>query len=178
MGSHSVVYKCVLFFAAACFLVNVQFASGQVTKAGDDVIRVDTQLVDVPVAINSANGTPLAGVKASNFIVYEDGKKQEVVDFSATSAPFEVALLLDTSGSTRGDLQLIQSSALYFINSLRPGDRVGLVGFKSCQRDGQTIAVSRVLNGLTDDRVRLKTAIQNVRMSFGTPDYDSMLSAA
>ncbi len=178
MGSHSVVYKCVLLFTAACFLVNVQFASGQVTKAGDDVIRVDTQLVDVPVAINSANGTPLAGVKASNFIVYEDGKKQEVVDFSATSAPFEVALLLDTSGSTRGDLQLIQSSALYFINSLRPGDRVGLVGFKSDQRDGQTIAVSQVMNGLTDDRVRLKTAIQNVRMSFGTPYYDSMLAAA
>ena len=170
--------KTVLFFVATCFLFCVGIADGQVTRSDDDVIRVDTQLVDVPVAANSSAGIPLGGLKASNFVVYEDGKKQEIADFSTTSAPFEVALLLDTSGSTRADLQLIQNSALAFVSSLRAGDRVGLVGFRSDQRDGQTIAVSQVMNGLTDDRVRLKTAIQTVRMSFGTPYYDSMLAAA
>lgn len=150
----------------------------QVTKHGDEVIRVDTQLVDVPVAVYSPAGIPVGGLKLSNFTVYEDGKKQDISDFSTTAEPFEVALLLDTSGSTRADLQLIQNSALSFVTSLRPGDRVGLIGFKSDQRDGQTIAVSQLLSGLTDDRTRLKTAIQNVRMSFGTPYYDSMLAAA
>lgn len=156
-----------------------QFLSySQVTKPGDEIIRVDTQLVDVQVAVTSPAGMPIGGLKASNFVVYEDGKKQDIADFSSTAEPFEVALVLDTSGSTRADLQLIQNSALSFITSLRPGDRVGLIGFKSEQRDGQTIAVSELLSGLTDDRVRLKTAIQNVRMSFGTPYYDSMLAAA
>ncbi len=164
-----------------CAFAFVTVSKGQIpakTPGNDEIIRVDTQLVDVPVAVSSTNGTSLGGLKASNLIVYEDGKRQEVVDFSSTSAPFEVALVLDTSGSTRGDLQLIQNSALSFISSLRAGDRVGLVGFKSDQRDGQTVAVSQVMNTLTDDRVRLKTAIQNVRMSFGTPYYDSMLAAA
>lgn len=165
--------------SAAFVLAAVIPQYAQTTKPAEgEVVRVDTQLVDVPVAVSSGNGMPLGGLKASNFVVYEDGKKQEVVDFSATSAPFEVALVLDTSGSTRGDLQLIQSAALSFISSLRTGDRVGLVGFRSDHRDGQTIAVSKVLNDLSDDRVRLRAAIQNVSVSFGTPYYDSMLAAA
>jgi len=170
-------FICILI----CTFAFASLAKAQIpakTPPSDEIIKVDTQLVDVPVAVSSTNGTPLGGLKASNFVVYEDGKRQEVVDFSSISAPFEVALLLDTSGSTRGDLQLIQNSALTFISSLRAGDRVGLVGFKSDQRDGQTIAVSQVMSTLTDDRAMLRSTIQNVRMSFGTPYYDSMLAAA
>src|SRR5437667_6672157 len=76
-------------------------AQGKKPGEKDDVIRVDTQLVDVPIAVQAANGTPIRGLKNSDFIVYEDGKKQEIVDFATSNAPFEVALLLDTSGSTR-----------------------------------------------------------------------------
>src|SRR3954454_10312238 len=74
------------------------------TQEKDEIIKVDTQLVDVPIAVVSPNGTPVKGLKASNFAIYEDGQKQDVVDFAATTEPFEVALVLDTSGSTRGDL--------------------------------------------------------------------------
>ena len=128
---------------------------GQIKPDGkDDVIRVDTQLVDVPIAVNATNGMPVRGLKAANFVVYEDGKRQETVDFSATAAPFEVALLLDTSGSTRNDLQLIQRSAREFIAGLRPGDRVSIVSFNTDRRENQAFAVSEVLCGLTDDRPR------------------------
>lgn len=149
---------------------------GQVKPDGkDDVIRVDTQLVDVPIAVNAANGMPVRGLKAANFVVYEDGKRQETVDFSATAAPFEVALLLDTSGSTRIDLQLIQRSAREFIAGLRPGDRVSIVSFNTDRRENQAFAVSEVLCGLTDDRTRLNTTINNIKTSNGTPYYDSLL---
>ena len=141
----------------------------------DDVIRVDTQLVDVPLAVNSPNGTPVRGLNAANFIVYEDGKKQDVVDFSTTAAPFEVALLLDTSGSTRADLQLIQRSAQDFIANLRPGDRVSIVAFNTDRNSTQAFAVSEMLCGLTDDRKKLNTAISNIKTSNGTPYYDSLL---
>ena len=70
-------------------------------KDDDEMLRVDTQLIDVPVVITDKNGTPFLNLKQSNFVIYEDGKKQEVADFAATNAPFEVALLLDTSGSAR-----------------------------------------------------------------------------
>ena len=67
----------------------------------DDVIRVDTQIIDIPVVVTDKDGKPVLNLKKNNFVVYEDGKVQEISDFSATAAPFEVALLLDTSGSTR-----------------------------------------------------------------------------
>lgn len=151
---------------------------GQTVKDKDDVIRVDTQLVDVPVAVAGANGMPLRDLKAANFLIYEDGKPQKIESFSATAAPFEVALVLDTSGSTRSDLQLIKKAAQEFIQSLRTGDRVSVSAFDSDQKDGQTIAFSNVLSGMTDDRAKLRAAIEGAKTSFGTPYYDSLLQVA
>ena len=90
-------------------------------KEEDEIIKVDTELIDVPFVVTDKTGKPLLNLKQNNFIVYEDGKRQDLADFSTTTAPFEVALMLDTSGSTRGDLQLIQRAAQNFIDSLRPG---------------------------------------------------------
>ena len=144
-------------------------------KNDDEVLRIDTQLIDVPVVVTDKDGKPLLSLKQSNFIVYEDGKKQEVSDFSATNAPFEVALLLDTSGSTRSDLQLIQRAAENFIASLRPGDKVSIIAFKTDRIDGKSITSNEVLTPLTDDRTKLRSALADVKTSFGTPYYDGLL---
>ncbi|MGI8848767.1 MAG: VWA domain-containing protein [Pyrinomonadaceae bacterium] len=140
----------------------------------DEILKIDTQLVDVPVVVTDKNGTPLLNLKKSNFTVFEDGVKQELSDFAATNAPFEVALLLDTSGSTRSDLSLIQRSAENFIASLRKGDKVSVVSFESGTRNGKKTALSRILTGLTDDRVKLKNALGEVKLSNGTPYYDGL----
>lgn len=148
------------------------------TKNDDDdgeVLRVDTQLVDVPFVVTDKDGKPLLNLKQSNFIIYEDGKRQEVSDFAATSAPFEVALLLDTSGSTRSDLPLIQRAAENFIASLRAGDRVSIISFKSAVEGNKSVASSEVLINLTDDRSKLKAALSRVTTSNGTPYYDGLL---
>ncbi|HEX7175230.1 MAG TPA: hypothetical protein VF240_08105, partial [Pyrinomonadaceae bacterium] len=63
----------------------------------DDVVRVDTQLVSVPTVVTDRAGRPVAGLRADNFQVFEDGRPQQIVNFATTEAPFEVALLLDTS---------------------------------------------------------------------------------
>lgn len=161
------------------FSVGILFSAfGQDKKPADDVIRVETQLVDVPIAVVAANGTPVRGLKASNFVVYEDGKKQDVVDFSTTTAPFEVALLLDTSGSTRGDLALIQRAAQDFAASLRPGDRVAILAYNTDRQGTQAFATTEVLSRLTDDRLVLKAAIDKVKTSHGTPYYDSLMQVA
>ena len=144
-------------------------------KDDDEMLRVDTQLIDVPVVITDKNGKPFLNLKQSNFVIYEDGKKQEVADFAATNAPFEVALLLDTSGSARSELQLIQRAAENFINSLRPGDKVSIIAFKSSRVGDKSAAVSEVLTGLTDDRVKLKNALSEVKTSNGTPYYDGLM---
>jgi Ca-activated chloride channel family protein len=144
----------------------------------DEVIRVDTELVEVPMVITDRAGRPLLNLTQSNFTVFEDGKPQQIADFGATSAPFEVALLLDTSGSARSELQLIKRAAQNFINSLRPGDRVSIVAFRTDTKDGRSMAASEVLTNLTDDRTALAVAIERINTSNGTPYYDSLLKVA
>lgn len=144
----------------------------------EEVLRVDTQLVDVPVVVTDRAGKPLLNLKQSNFVVYEDGKRQETAEFAATSAPFEVALLLDTSGSARSDLELIKRAADSFVASLRPGDKVSIVAFKSGIQNNKVIAASEVLTALTDDRSKLKDALTRVKTSNGTPFYDGLLDVA
>lgn len=166
----------LLLIYISVLIVNL---SGQTDKKDEDeVIRVETQLVDVPIVVTDKSGKPILNLKQNNFIIYEDGKKQEVSEFAATNAPFEVALLLDTSGSTRSDLTLIQRAAANFIASLRPGDKVSVISYKTERNSTQAFAASEVLNDLTDDRSKLKAVLDAVKTSNGTPYYDSLLQVA
>src|SRR6185295_1359869 len=98
-----------------------------------DVVRVETQLVSVPAVVTDSAGRPLSGLKPENFRLIEDGQPQTITSFGTTDTPFEIALLLDTSGSTRDDVALIRAAANSFIEALRPGDRVGVVAFNTAQ---------------------------------------------
>ncbi len=93
-----------------------------------------------------------------------------------TEAPFEVALLLDTSGSTRADVGLIRRAALFFINSLRAGDRVAIVAFNTDDNGAERLAKVDVLTKLTSDRATLSKALDNIGTSNGTPFYDALES--
>ena len=139
-----------------------------------DVVRVETQLVSVPTVVTNSAGRPMPGLRAENFLLFENGQQQQITNFATTEAPFEIALLLDTSGSTRVDVGLIRQAANAFIDALRPGDRVAIVGFNTT-RQGQNVAAKvEVLSTLTDDRKLLRTAIENLGSSNGTPFYDAL----
>lgn len=139
-----------------------------------DVVRVETQLVSVPAVVTDRTGRPLVNLRAENFLLYEDGRPQQISNFTTTEAPFEVALLLDTSGSTRSDVALIRRAALAFIDSLRPGDRVAVVAFNTSE-DGQSqLATVDVLSKLTSDRAALRKALERIGTSNGTPFYDAL----
>lgn len=141
----------------------------------NEVLKFDTQLVEVPFVVTDKTGKPLLNLKKENFVVYEDGKKQEVSEFAAASASFEVALLLDTSGSTSMNLRLIKRAAAYFIKSLRPGDRVAIIAFDTIAEDGRKRSDARIVSYLTDDRVALNEALEQVNTSNSTPYYDALL---
>jgi VWFA-related protein len=143
-----------------------------------DVVRVDTQLVSVPAVVTDRTGRPLPNLRAENFVVYEDGRPQQISNFATTEAPFEVVLLLDTSGSTRADLGLIRRAARVFIDALRPGDRVSIVGFNSSQDGASGLATVDLLTRLTDDRETLQKALENIGASNGTPYYDALTRIA
>ena len=139
-----------------------------------DVVRVDTQLVSVPAIVTDDAGHQLAALRAENFTLFENGQKQTIANFGTTEAPFEIALLLDTSGSTRNELDLIRQAATAFVNALRPGDRVAVVAFNTSNRDTKPTATVEVLSRLTSDRKALRRAIDKIGSSNGTPFYDAL----
>jgi len=139
-----------------------------------DVVRVETQLVSVPAVVTDRNGHPITGLHLENFLVLEDGKAQKLANFATTETPFEIALVLDTSGSTRDDLGLIRDAANAFIDALRPGDRVAIVAFKNSTRNGIPSASADFRSSLTDNREALRVAIADIGTSNGTPFYDAL----
>jgi len=147
--------------------------SGDEVDEGD-VVRVDTQLVSVPAVVTDSSGRPLSNLRQDNFQLFEDGKLQTITNFGTAQTPFEIALLLDTSGSTSNDVALIREAAKSFVASLRPGDRVGVVAFNTLPEGTNKIAAVEVLTKLTNDRESLQTAIDNLGSSNGTPYYDAL----
>lgn len=147
--------------------------SGEEVEEGD-VVRVDTQLVSVPAVVTNNLGHPLVGLRAENFVLFENGQPQRITNFATTEAPFEIALLLDTSGSTRADVALIRRAANAFIDALRPGDRIAIVGFNTATNDSTAMATVEVLTRLTADRKALRKAVENLGSSSGTPFYDAL----
>ena len=150
----------------------VEYPGEEVSE--NDVVRVDTQLITVPVVVRDQHGQPITGLKASDFQLYEDNHQQSLATFATSDAPFEVALLLDTSGSTRAGIALIRSAANAFIESLRPGDRVAVLSFNTIEERRERIAKVAVQSYLTNDREALRGAVQNIGASSGTPYYDAL----
>jgi VWFA-related protein len=155
-----------------------QTAAGGEEVDEDDVVRIETQLVSVPAVVTDHTGRPLTGLSAADFQIFEDGRPQKITNFSTTEAPFEVALLLDTSGSTREDVGLIRAAARAFVEALRPGDRVAILSFNTKKEGSDQLATVELKAPLTDDRELLQDAVESVGASNGTPFYDSLTKVA
>lgn len=95
----------------------------------DDAITLASDLVLVPVSVRKERGGALVDMLKDEFTLLEDGKPQEIAFFNRDVAPIDVVLLVDSSGSVEGTLDVIQSAALSFIKQLRPVDRFTVVSF-------------------------------------------------
>jgi VWFA-related protein len=141
-------------------------ADNEPEEVGDgDVLRVNTSLVTVPVSVMDRSGRYIPNLRQQDFRIFEEGVEQQVAYFSSTEKPFTVALVIDTSESTRFRIEEIQDAALSFIDQLRPDDRVLVVSF------GDQI---NVLAEATNDRYALRDAIRRVRNGGNTRLYDAV----
>jgi Ca-activated chloride channel family protein len=131
-----------------------------------DIVRVNTTLVSIPVSVMDRDGKYIPNLRKEEFRIWEDGVEQQVAYFASTEKPFTVALLIDTSGSTRFKLEEIQDAAIAFVNQLRADDRVMIVSFND---------KIRVLTPQpTNDRGLLRNAIRQTEAGNGTRLYDAV----
>ena len=94
-------------------------------------LRVDSSIVVLNVAVKDSNGRHVAGLKQSQFQVFEDGIEQKIEFFSAEETPFAAVILLDTSGSMEERVSLARSAAIRFLDGLRGSDVASIYRFDS-----------------------------------------------
>ena len=82
------------------------------------------QLVEIYATVTRADGSAVAGLKASDFEVLEDGTAQPISVFVEGECPVTVALGVDRSFSMAGEpLRLAMRASQAFLRALRPKDR-------------------------------------------------------
>lgn len=130
-----------------------------------DVVRLETNLVTIPVSVFDRDGLYIPGLRQSDFKIFEDGREQEIEYFATTDKPFTVALVLDTSPSTQYKIDEIHKAAVAFVDQLKPQDRVIVIEFHSSVK---------VQTEATSDRNKIYKAIYRAEFGGGTSLYNAV----
>ena len=125
-------------------------------------------LINVTATVSDASGRFVPDLRQDDFVVYEDGRPQDVTYFSAERVPVSLGLVLDTSGSMAGDKIDDAKSALdrFVYDLLDQRDEVFLYRFSD-----HPVFVQ----GWTSDRALLSRALGRVAPDGGTAMYDLSL---
>lgn len=134
-------------------------------EENDEVVRVETSLVTVPVSVTDKDGRYVPDLQRSDFRLFENNVEQEIAFFASVDEPFTVLLLLDTSGSVTSSLDSIKSAAKIFVRQLRPNDRAAVITFA---RDWHVLVKPTV------DRERVYRAIDQMTPEPWTRLYDTV----
>lgn len=130
-----------------------------------DVIKVDTNLVSIPVSVSDRDGFYVSNLREANFKIFEDGLEQKIEYFGTTDKPFTVVLLIDVSPSTSYKIEEIQTAAAAFVQQLLPHDQVMVIEFDSSVH---------VLAEVTGDRDKIFKAIRQTGFGDGTSLYQAV----
>ena len=72
-------------------------------RAQQPVFKGGVDLVNVTATVTDGNGRFVSGLTKDNFVVYDEGKPQEIVTFSTERVPVSLGMLLDVSASMTED---------------------------------------------------------------------------
>jgi len=110
--------------------------------------------VSVPVSVSDREGRYISGLEKDDFRILQDGKDQKITFFATEDEPVSVALLIDTSESTKNVLDNIRAAARDFIGLLNNKDQCMVATFDS---------EVRVLQSLTYERGALEKSLEKIQ---------------
>jgi Ca-activated chloride channel family protein len=142
---------------------------------GDQSVELSANLVTVTVVVRDSTGALVTDLTPGDFVIYEEGKRQDVDKFYRQGeVPLRLALLFDASISVKDRIDFERRAAARFFTSvLRPGDQAALVSISTEWRIEQPLTGSAgalvdatthlVASGITS----LYGAIQGASKSIG-----------
>jgi Ca-activated chloride channel family protein len=147
-----------------------QAPSGQEPNPGGFRFRAGVDLINVSATVTDASGRFVPGLHQDDFVVYEDGVKQEITHFSAERVPVSLGLVIDTSTSMAGEKWDHATQALdrFLLDLLEPQDEVFLYRFSNDPV---------LVQDWTTDRVLLSHVMRRIVPRGGTAMYDALAEA-
>ncbi len=133
--------------------------NGKVAKApaqpGEaEVVKVDVDLVTIDALVLQKNtARVVGGLKREDFLLYEDGVKQEITHFGQDSLPLSVLLLIDRGGCLDPFGNVVHRAASDAVARLKPSDEVAVMTYHD---------TTRLLQGFTRDRALVEDALNQV----------------
>ena len=92
-------------------------------------IRIDTNVVLIPVTVTDPLNRFVTGLDQDVFSVAEDNIQQKIISFGSEDAPLSVGIVFDTSGSMGPKLEKSRQSVAEFFKTANPEDEAFLVEF-------------------------------------------------
>jgi Ca-activated chloride channel homolog len=114
-------------------------------------LRVDTNLVLIPVAVTDTQNRYVLGLQKEDFQLSEDSVEQKVAHFSGEDVPLSVGLVFDESGSMDYKLRTSQAAVVRFLKTMNADDEAFLVEFS----DSAKLSV-----GFTGDTGKIQDALK------------------
>jgi Ca-activated chloride channel homolog len=128
-------------------------------------VRVDVNVVLIPVTVTDPLGTPLQGLPPETFQVFEDGIEQQVTYFANEDAPISVGLLFDASGSMENKMDESRDAVAHLFKASMTGDEYFLIEFNDAPK---------IVCGFTTDPEELQHSLMFVRPKGWTSLLDAV----
>lgn len=117
------------------------------------------------VRVTDLQNRSIAGLTANDFEVTENGTVRDIVSIEPSTAPFNLVLLLDVSGSVENYVNFIRKAARSFVETVGRKDRVSIVIFNDDVKQ---------LSRFTTDKGKLSESLDSFDAGGGTAYYDAL----
>lgn len=126
---------------------------------------INSPVKRVLVRVTDINNRAIADLKREDFEVTESNETREILAVEATTAPFNLVLLLDVSGSVDNYVDFIRKTARNFVNTVNPNDKIAVIIFNE---DVKTLST------FTTDKGVLSESLDTFDAGGGTSYYDAL----
>jgi len=99
------------------------------TARSGERIRVDVNLVLVPLTVTDPLNRLVTGLDKENFFLYENNGQQTIKTFSSEDAPVSIGVIMDLSGSMSNKVVRSRESIVQFMKTANPQDEFFVIGF-------------------------------------------------
>jgi Ca-activated chloride channel homolog len=92
-------------------------------------LKVDVDLVLVPVTITDPMNRLVTGLDKENFQLFEGNSKEEIKTFSSEDAPVSLGVIFDSSGSMSSKMDRAKDAVMEFFKTANPQDEFFMITF-------------------------------------------------